>query len=649
MCGICGIRGQRLNTLVEQMTSSLVHRGPDSAGFYQDNACALGMRRLRIIDLEGSEQPVFNEDRSLVLICNGEIYNYKALREELKLKHHQFSTNGDVEVIIHLYEEYGEDCVLHLRGMFAIAIWEKARDKLFIARDRLGIKTLYWSKVPGKFLFASEIKAIMASGEIPMNVDPLAIVRYISFPAIPAPLTIFGEINALPPGNSITVSPSGMQQKEYWDVDFMAAHSDPVPDSEAVSRIRESLYEAVQIRMMSDVPLGAFLSGGIDSSAVVAIMAANSSIPIKTHSIRFSGGDKGFQWFDDASFATQVAQYLKTDHVEEIVTGSDVLDNLADAIWAMDQPSGDAIQYYLVSKSAAASVTVALSGTGGDEVFAGYEWFKELRKMDSIQNYLALISPQVADSILRFLFRNRSSYAIHPMLRRIETLLRGRDGFYSAYRLNRRMYRGDDFFYIFSPDFISKIVDYPIEKNDEISFFAHRCEGLDPVAQTSYLQIKTDLSNLLVRDQDAVSMAHSLEVRLPFLDHHLIETAARVSSRMKLKGDVEKYVLRQAMRGRLPANILTRRKKGFIFPMTLWMRKELRPVVEDCMSVDSLTRRGIFNVNESRKLVHEFYAGRQPFFKIWNQVVLELWMRIVLDRPDGWRRPEGRIKDFLRS
>ncbi len=649
MCGISGIRGRHGRAAVERMTASLLHRGPDSDGFYEDEHCVLGMRRLRIIDIDGSEQPLYNEDRSVVLICNGEIYNYKQLREQLQQRHHVFSTHGDAEVILHLFEEYGEDCVRYLRGMFAFAIWDIEREKLFIARDRLGIKTLYFAKTPGKFIFASEIRAILASGDVQPRIDELAIVRFTSYPAVPAPLTIFSEICAVLPGHSITVSAAGVVQKEYWDIDFAVAQTSLIPDEEAVDVVRKQLEDAVQVRLMSDVPLGAFLSGGIDSSAIVAIMAARSRIPVRTFSIRFTGSEKSFEWFDDASFASRVAQYLKTDHNEEIITGSDVLHHLVDAVWAMDQPSGDAIQYYLVSKCAARSVTVALSGTGGDEVFGGYEWFKELLTINSLHNYLSLISPSVARRLLEFLLRNRSELALSPLRRRIETLLRGRDGFHQMYRLNRRLYRGDDFFYIFNPDFIVKILDYPIEKNDEISYYAPRCDGLDPIAQTSYLQIKTDLTNLLVRDQDAVSMAHSLEVRLPMLDHHLVESAARITSHMKLHDTTEKYVLRKAMKHYLPGSILNRTKKGFIFPMSQWMRKELRPVVEDCLSRESVLKRGIFNVNETLRLKDEFFAGKQPFFRIWNQVVLELWMRIVIDRPAGWERPTCGIRDFIRS
>ncbi len=288
MCGICGFIGRCQEGTVERMTTALIHRGPDSAGFFHDERIHMGMRRLRIIDLEGSEQPVYNEDRSLVLICNGEIYNYHALRRMLEDRGHRFSTNGDVETILHLYEEFREDCVQHLDGMFAFALWDTRQNKLLLARDRLGIKPLYWAKLPNKLLFASEIRSILASGEVDFELDDLSILKYISFPAVQAPLTIFRQINALLPGHLLEHSSERFLVKEYWDVDFVKADAKKFNPAESIEVVREKLTEAVRKRLMSDVPLGAFLSGGVDSSAIVGLMGTMLNRPVKTFSIRFA-------------------------------------------------------------------------------------------------------------------------------------------------------------------------------------------------------------------------------------------------------------------------------------------------------------------------------------------------------------------------
>lgn len=629
------------------MTNSLIHRGPDSDGFYFDERIHLGMRRLKIIDLEGSDQPVFNEKKTIVLMCNGEIYNYKSLRSTLEDRGHRFSTGGDVETILHLYEEYGENCVHHLDGMFAFALWDISNSRLLLARDRLGIKPLYWSKLPGKFLFASEIRAFLASGEVTSEMDDLSILKYVAFPAIQAPLTIFSQIHALLPGHMLIYSAGEFIIKEYWDVDFEAGRTVLLTPEESIEVVRDSLTRAVSKRLMSDVPLGAFLSGGIDSSSIVGLMGQLLNRPVKTFSIRFSGKDKSYEWFDDASFAVEMAGAFGTEHTEKIVTGLDVYKQLARAVWAMDQPSGDAIQYYIVSGCAAEQVTVALSGTGGDEVFAGYEWFKEIRRIEKMHQMMKFLKPELANWLWDQIRKLPRGYELSKIRRKLQTLLIGRTGFAERYRLNRRLYHGDDYFYLFSPEFVSRTVDIAGDVDARIESCSARCQNADPVAQMSYLQLKIDMPDLLVRDQDAVSMAHSLEVRLPMLDYKLVEAAARIPSSMKLKGNSEKYVLRQAMTTILPSNIVNRQKKGFIFPMSDWMRNELKPVVDSCLSFDSIRSRGIFNPPAVEKLRTDFYKGKEPFFKVWNQVVFELWCRIVLDRPEGWLPPSGSIRDFL--
>jgi len=647
MCGICGIYGRTGDDTLANMMSAMIHRGPDSDGSFRSNKIQLGMRRLKIIDLDGSEQPITNETGDIILVCNGEIYNYVSLRSMLQDRGHVFKTQGDVEVIVHLYEEYGQSCIQHLDGMFAFAIWDQTRNQLILARDRLGVKPLYYCKLPDKLIFASEIRSIIASGEAPQVLDDAAIMNYVRFPAIPGPLTIYQQIDSLLPGHMLQYTSAGSRVIEYWDVDFQKSSGHEYSPEESVEIIREKLTESVKKRLMTDVSLGAFLSGGIDSSAIVGIMGQLLNKPVKTYSIRFCGEDKSYEWFDDASFAVKIAKAFGTEHTELTVTGRDVEDQLLRAVWAMDQPSGDAIQYYIVSGHAARDVTVALSGTGGDEVFAGYEWFKEIRKIEEIHKRVGFISPKLANSLLKKMSRLKRSYELGPIRRKIQTLLAGRQGFSARYQLNRRMYHANDYYHLFSPDFIARTIDYAQLQEPRIEKLSERCEGLDPVTQMSYMQLKSDMVNLLVRDQDAVSMAHSLEVRLPMIDHKLIEAAARVPSDMKLNGDTEKYVLREAMKKVLPRSITRRTKKGFMFPMSDWMRNELKPVISSCLSRESVKKRNIFNPETVGHLVRDFYTGKQPFFKIWNLALFELWCRVVLDRNEGWREPTGQLKDYL--
>jgi asparagine synthase (glutamine-hydrolysing) len=647
MCGICGLRGNTIRETVRRMNSAMIHRGPDSEGYYAGETCELGMRRLKIIDLDGSDQPIYNEDKSIVIVCNGEIYNYRELRTQLRERGHQFTTDGDVETIVHLYEEYGDDCVRKLDGMFAFALWDERKNRLLLARDRLGVKPLYFCDLPGQFIFASEIRAILASGLVPPELNEESIIRYISYPAVPAPLTIFKSIVSLLPGHMVRIDNAGVRVMEYWDVDFMAAKHRQIKGQDAVDFVQHQLTESVRKRLVSDVPLGAFLSGGIDSSSVVALMGSLLELPVRTFSIRFTGSGDEFKWFDDASFATRVSEIFHTEHTEEVVTGEQVNDNLIDAVWAMDQPSGDAIQYYLVSQSARKGVTVALSGTGGDEVFAGYEWFKELRQIDAIHKRYGLGIRNAGPLILALIRLIPRTYQFPAGIHKLETLFLGSQRFIDRYRLNRRMYRNRDWPYIFSPDFLQRIPGLDFDSEPRFSFYADRCDDLDPIARTSYMQLKTDMTNLLLRDQDAVSMAHSLEVRLPLIDHTLVELAARIPSDLKLHGNEEKFILRKALSHLLPEEITQRSKKGFIFPMGSWMRNELRPVVESCLSEAATKKRGIFNVDTTKQLKKDFFAGKQPFFKVWNQVVFELWCRITLDREHGWLRPAGCVKDFI--
>ncbi|MBN2053680.1 asparagine synthase (glutamine-hydrolyzing) [bacterium] len=628
MCGICGYVGNGNAVQLERMMAAMVHRGPDDSGRFIAGEVALGMRRLSIIDVEGGGQPITDEDGGVVVVFNGEIYNYRELRDSLLERGHKFTTRTDTEVLVHLYQEYGANLTEHLRGMFAFALWDRAARRLLLVRDRLGIKPLYVVERPGVLFFASELKALLAAGVIEARLEPQAVASYASFPCVPAPATIIAGVEMLLPAHLLVYENGAANRLEYWRLRF-----DPPTGSgdarEYIQRTRTLLEESVRLRLRSDVPLGAFLSGGIDSSAVVGLMGTLLDRPVNTYSIAFTGKEPEFAWFNELSHAKKVAECFGTNHQEIVISGEDIHRKLARMVWAMDQPSGDALQYYLVSELAARGVKVALSGTGGDEVFAGYEWFKELRFLNRLDRMYDRLPCSFRNALRRMLSGAPPTMRATRLFRKAGTFTRGTGSFAERYRLNRRMYRREEWDHLFNPRFAAQLDN---QAPDEIDRYVGATENYDIVDKVSFLQIKTDLVNLLIRDQDAVSMAHSLEVRLPLIDHVLIEFIACTPPHLKLHGNMEKYILREAVKDILPADIAGRRKKGFMFPMHLWMRNELAPVVDGCLNRASVERRGIFNWEFVRSLTARFEAGKEPFFKVWNMVALELWCRMFLDR-----------------
>jgi asparagine synthase (glutamine-hydrolysing) len=634
MCGICGEYGRPDPLRVRGMAELLRHRGPDDEGFFEGPRIVLGSRRLSIIDLETGRQPMVNEDGTVIVVQNGEIYNFRELRRELEKAGHRFRSASDTEVIVHLYEEHGLEFARRLRGMFAIALWDASRERLVLVRDRLGVKPLYVCRNGEVLAFASELKALLGAGHAAGEVDPVAVAQYVGFPCVPAPRTILPGVRALRPGELVCFDGDGERSRFYWRLVFPRAEEERAAEEEGedvwAERLREGLREAVRLRLVSDVPLGAFLSGGLDSSAVVSMMGTLLEHPVRTFSIAFSGADEGFAWFNELGYAQTVARRFGTRHTEMTVTPGDARRRLVRMIWAMDQPSGDALQYYLVSEVARSGVSVALSGTGGDEVFAGYEWFRELSEIAALGRRLRWIPDRWLVECGRMLSRLPAVVASRGPLRRVATLLRGQESFLARYRLNRRLYRLEELPRLLAPGILEALRGAG-EEADELSEFAEDVEGRSVVAATSLLQLKTDMVNLLLRDQDAVSMAHSLEMRVPLIDHELVEAAARIPSSLKLRRGQEKYILRKALEGILPGDILERRKKGFMFPMHLWMRKELADIVRATLDGESVRRRGFFRPEAVVRLRERFFAGKEPFFKVWNLVALELWCRLIID------------------
>lgn len=631
------------------MTRAIAHRGPDDEAIYQDGSISLGVRRLCIIDVEGGKQPIYNEKRDILVVFNGEIYNFKELRKELQKKGHRFATGADTEVIVHLYEEKGINCLNDLRGMFAFAVYDRKKRRIFLARDRLGVKPLYYVQKNNFFAFASELRSFLAGNVISRSLDFEAVRRYLGFPCVPAPLSIFKEARSFMPGEYMVLGEKGIIEKEiYWDVCFNAvSQNGELDEQEVFRRTRRLLEESVRLRMISDVPLGAFLSGGIDSSSIVGLMGRNAVRPVQTYSIAFTGKEKEFSEFNELSYAKQVAESIGSDHTEVVVSGKDVHDRLMRVIWAMDQPSGDAVQYYLVSEAASKGVTVALSGTGGDEVFAGYEWFKELRFLERLSRIYHVAPEKVRRILEKLYFKLPNGCARRRIFRKINTFLKGEMSFEERYRLNRRLFASEDIRSFATEKLTEDFRNLDeTDLKDEISLFADRVNSYDVVNKVSYLQLKTDLPNLLIRDTDVVGMSHSLEIRVPLIDHRLVEYVAGLPGDLKLRKGSEKFLLRKSMEDVLPPDITSRRKKGFVFPMHLWMRNELSGIVLEALSKKSVEKRGWFRYEFIRSLRERFFQGREPFFKVWNFVVLELWARLVLDH-GCWEEPTGKIEDLF--
>lgn len=572
MCGICGVfefdsRRVPLREEVHEMNQTLVHRGPDDSGVFVDRGIGLGHRRLSIIDVAGGHQPLSNEDGTIWVLLNGEIYNYPELRSELLSRGHQFSTHSDTEAIVHLYEDFGEDCFAKLRGMFAIALWDSRRRRLLLARDRAGEKPLFYYCDQERLIFGSELKAVLAGPAVSVTMDNQALFDYFSYGYIAAPKSIYREVRKVQPGHYVAATESGsLRDQTYWDLTFHP--KDGVSGEQWCERLREQLCESTRIQLMSDVPLGAFLSGGVDSSSVVAMMRRAQKRGISTCSIRFEDKE-----YDEAPYARRIARLFNTDHYEETVhpKAVDVVNKL---VWHYDEPFADssAIPTYYVSSVARRKVTVALGGDGGDEHFAGYRRYL----LDRMENRLRHIAPL---SVRRALFGPLGRW--YPALAWAPRFVRGKatfqslsrgplEGYFNSVSIFRPTEKPD----LFTSDFLEEMRGY-----DSISVFEHhynRAGTQDPLTRVQYVDIKTYLPDDILVKVDRASMAVSLEVRAPFLDHHFMELAAGMPSSLKLRGQTGKYILKKSMSSILPHDLLYRPKQGFAVPLDRWFRKELK-------------------------------------------------------------------------
>ncbi len=623
MCGIAGIVSLNERPVAEAevraMCDAMIHRGPNGQGYYVAPGVGLGMRRLSIIDLATGQQPIGNEDGTGWVVLNGEIYNFKSLRRDLKARGHQFSTEADTEVIVHLYEDFGVRCVEHLRGMFAFAVWDTRRRQVLVARDRLGIKPLYYANVEGRLVFASELKAVLELPEIERRLNWNAVARVFAFLTSPASESVIQGVHKLEPGCLIIAGPDRtIRTERYWSVAFEPDESHDEPFF--VERLRELLDESVALHMMSDVPLGAFLSGGVDSSAVVAAMAKAASGPVKTFSIGFA--DRAY---DERPYAARVARHFGTDHMELVVEPTDI-GTIEDLVWHLDEPFGDssAVPTYLVSKLAAEHVTVALSGDGGDELFGGYERYRvEQRERRHALPAAVRKAFGVAGRLMPEGMRGRG-FARHFSL----------DG-WARYVDATTLYRRDDQARLFRPE-ARALLSAADPWGDEVERLGRAGAEGDWLSSLQSFDLDGYLPLDVLTKVDRMSMAHSLEVRPPLLDHKLVEFAATIPSCLRLRRERGKHIFKEAMRGRLPEDIVDRRKQGFSAPFARWFTGSLSEFARDLLLSRRSVERGFF---EPRAVEH-FLNGRQECnFFVWTMIVFEQWCRLALDGSSSSRAP----------
>jgi asparagine synthase (glutamine-hydrolysing) len=603
----------------------MVHRGPDSEGLMVSSGVALGMRRLAIIDLVTGEQPTFNEDNTVAVILNGEIYNYRELRRDLEKRGHSFRSQSDTEVLPHLYEEYGDEMVQQLNGMFAFALWDSKQRRLVLARDRFGEKPLYWAVFDGILLFASEPKVLLAHPAVKSSLNLNALRRYLSFDYVPAPLTIYQGIHKLPAAHVLTLENGKVESRSYWCLSYTTRQPPPT-EIEAAEHLRELLADAVRMRLVSDVPLGVLLSGGVDSSTIAALAGSASSEAVKTFSISFAESS-----FDESGYARAVAKFLGTDHHEERLSAN-LAANLVSEIGSwMDEPFSDPslVPTYLLSRFTRKHVTVALGGDGGDELFAGYPMYRGHRWAD---NY---------SKIPRFL----RGYVIEPLVGFLPVKTKNLSLDYKATRFITgtkydRVARHHIWFGSFNPAEQEMLLTPEVLRNSDGDVYREarrmfdECDSSNVVEQMQSLDTRLYLAEDILTKVDRASMSVSLEVRAPFLDPRVAEFATSLPANYKLRGRKTKYILKRAIADLLPPFVARRGKKGFGVPVAEWLKGKLRPLARDLLSPERVRRAGVFNPDYVTKLQDEHERGVANHRKLlWTLLMFELWHESFVETP----------------
>jgi asparagine synthase (glutamine-hydrolysing) len=604
------------------MCQAISHRGPDEDGFYFSEGVGLGMRRLSIIDLKSGQQPIHNRDRTAWIVFNGEIYNYQELREKLEKLGHTFYTNSDTEAIVHAYDQYGSDCPKYLRGMFAFAIWDERTEELFLARDRVGKKPILYAHINGKLIFGSEFSALLLHPEIGRDIDTEAIHHYLSFMCVPAPLTAYRAIRKLEPGHTLRWRKGEITLERYWQPDF--SKKIDISEEEAGERAIQILRDSVKVRLMSEVPLGAFLSGGIDSSAVVALMSQESSEPVKTFSIGFEEQD-----FSELHHARRVAEHVGADHHEFIVR-PEALEVLPLLVEHYGEPYADssAIPTYYVARETRKHVTVALNGDGGDESFAGYERYAAMRLAEKYHRIPAVLRDTFVQQAIgmipssatkRSRVNDVQRFLQAASLPKVQRYLKWVSVFDTAAKEN-----------LYSEDFRHQT--QSMRAADLLTPWFQRANGAGIVDAALLADINTYLPNDLLVKVDIATMAVSLEARSPFLDHHLIEFAASLPEKFKLRGLTTKYLLKRMLKKLLPAENLDRRKMGFGVPIGHWLRGKLQPFLRETILSEKALNRGLFRPEVVKQLVELHVRGeRDHSHQLWTLLMLELWFQRFID------------------
>jgi asparagine synthase (glutamine-hydrolysing) len=621
MCGIAGLLelgdGEIDDGLIQKMCNVITHRGPDDQGYFTEDRVALGMRRLSIIDLDAGHQPIYNEDKSVVVVFNGEIYNYREIRKSLEGASHRFRSQTDTEVIVHLYEEHGDQCIDYLRGMFAFALWDRNKRRLLLARDRVGQKPLYYTESKGRLYFGSEIKQLLISDTVGRDLSYESLNTYLSVGYVPGPQTFFKNIWSLMPGHYMKVENGVCTVHKYWDIDYNEKLV-TLSEADIIERLRELIIEAVKLRLVSDVPLGAFLSGGIDSSTVVGIMSRISNSPVKTFSVSFPS-----ERFDESLYARQAAKHFQTDHYEyamgDISTGF-----LEQLVWHYGEPVGDAscIPLFLLSRLARQHVTVALSGEGADEFFAGYHQYP----LERLAQYYDLLPKRAQHIIYKSLKRLPLPYRFSRSLH----------GFWAAKQ--DRSHRSVCWMSVFNEEEKKQLFNPTVGLGSDdpytvFSAYWQNATAGNHLEKALYVDEKVYLPDDLLMKVDKMSMANSLEARSPFLDHELIEFVSKIPARLKLKGNTGKYVLKQAMKEIVPEEIILRRKHGFNVPIQAWLMGCLEEYALDILNESKLREQGILRPEYVHSLWTSMKKGAYNVDRrIWLLLMFEIWYGLFIER-----------------
>lgn len=612
MCGICGFTGIPDNKTLVRMTNVITHRGPDDVGYWESGDISFGMRRLAIVDLETGQQPLFNEDKTIAVVFNGEIYNYPELREELILQGHRFRTDhSDTEVIVHLYEQHGDEFLHKLNGMFAIAIWDMPRKRLLLARDRAGIKPIYFSRIENRLVFASEIKSILKHPGLKVEPDFVALSHYFSLKNIPAPRSAFKGIEQLRPGEFLVFENGQLSRKVWWRPVF---NEDLSRDEvETSSKIRSLLEDAVRLQMRADVPFGAYLSGGVDSSSVVALMSNIGGRRVKTFSLVYA--DEVGHKVPDREYARLVSEEFGTEHHEYFLSFPEVADSISEVIEAFDEPFSGVTSTYFLTRLISQHVKVALSGDGADEIFGSYLAHRLAQPLHNLDK-MRINTGSLSSEDRRLLEPYADKLAYLSSILEIGNESERRAALYLWQDIRKRE--------LFSEKMLRHI---GTATTQELIAQRYAEAGTsDPLNRALYCDFVTLLPDQVLSFVDRLSMAHSVEVRPPFLDHRLIEFAASIPGNQKIREGREKHILKEAVRGLIPQSVIDRRKEGFVLPIDYWLLHNLRDKVEEMLTPERLALHGLFRPEKIRELIDSHYkreANHGP--RIWNLLMFQVW------------------------